>query len=153
MRLYIVLLILLFVGISYTLTTFVIPNYVSYHEREKFYEEIYYNQGDIPDYCFYNNSGYCLFSLQLYIPTSKLSTENNFECGLYVNDTYYFAPLSGFVNYNPSYNSTYSSLECGFSLSPFNIYCSPYNTYNFTFLFNGTAEDVKISPPEYSRER
>ncbi len=137
MRFHIVLLVLLFVGISYTLIMFIVPNYVSYYEKEKFYEEIYYNQGDIPDYCFYNYGGFCYIYLQLHIPTFKLSAENNFDCGLYINNTYYFAP--GIINYNPSYNSTHSSLECKFALSPFNTYCSSYNTYNFTFLFNGTA--------------
>ena len=128
---------LVFMSISYALTTTIIPDIVSYYEREKFYEKRYYNQGDINSYCFYNYGGFCYFSLQLYIPNSKLSVENNFECALYVNNTDYFAP--GIVNYNPSYNSTHSSLECKFALSPFDVYCSTYNTYNFTFLFNGTA--------------
>ncbi len=137
MRLYVALLSLLFMSISYTLTTIILPDIISYYNREKFYEEMYYNEGDIPDYCFYNYGESCYISLQLYISNSMLSPENNFECALYVNNTDYFAP--GYVNYNPSYNSTHSSLGCIFALSPFDVYCSTYNTYNFTFLFNGTA--------------
>jgi len=129
------LAVLIFVGFSYALDYFINPNYIEYHELKKFYSEIYYENNNISPNCLVNYFDYCYFNSQLYIPKSDLIVDNNFNCDLIINNTYSMTLIS---KYFSDYNTTYLLLGCKFSLS-FNPYCSTYNSYNFTFSFNGTA--------------